>query len=337
MNAAEVREQAMALGPYLGEHLGGDGTVAQVRLAGEGMSDTTLLVDLADGRELVVRAHRDVVGGSGDQSPEQHFAILRALNPVDEVPSPEALHFEPDPELLGAPFLVTGRLPGHAVVPWSRDGRRFLNEAGAGPAGRELFEILARIHAVDPSGLGDVLHTPGPGTAPAEHSVGLLRAAIERDAGGPEPVLADALGWLENHLPECEQPGLVHGDYRAGNLLFHEGHISGVLDWEFAHAGDPTRDIAWIMGASNRVADDMACDMVPLDEVPDRYADAGGRRIDPAALKFWDLFMLAENAAIWVRSTAAWRRGDIDDVRVARWSYTLAKTRGMVFDALEAL
>lgn len=201
------------------------------------------------------------------------------------------------------------------------------------PAGDELLEILARIHAVDPGHTS--LDAPGPGTDAAARSVARLRAALERDALGPEPVFADALGWLEAHLPACERPALVHGDYRAGNLLFSDGHISGVLDWEFAHAGDPARDLAWLMAASNRVSEDMACDMVPLGEVVDRYVAAGGRAVDAAALTFWDLFMLVENAAIWVRPTAAWRRGEIDDVRIARWSYTLPKTRGMIFDALE--
>lgn len=329
VSAAELRARALDLGAYLG----GDATVTDARLAGEGMSDATLLVDLSDGRELVVRVHREAVGGTGEESPERHFAVLRALHDVDGVPSPRALLLEPDPGPLGAPFMVTGRLPGCAVVPWSREGRAFLTETGAGPAGDELLAILVAIHAVDPATAG--LDVPDPGTGAAARCVADLRAALERDASGPEPVLADALGWMEAHLPECARPTLVHGDYRAGNLLFDGGHISGVLDWEFAHAGDPTRDLAWLMAASNRVAGDMACDMLPMDDVVARYEAAGGRSTDPAALTFWDLFMLVENAAIWVRTTAAWRRGEIDDVRVARWSYTLARTRGMIFDALE--
>ncbi|MFA0566885.1 phosphotransferase family protein [Vibrio gallaecicus] len=35
----------------------------------------------------------------------------------------------------------------------------------------------------------------------------------------------------------------VHGDFNPTNILIHEGHLSGVLDWEFALAGTPYMDI----------------------------------------------------------------------------------------------
>ncbi|MFG2011568.1 phosphotransferase family protein [Micromonospora sp. NPDC048868] len=40
---------------------------------------------------------------------------------------------------------------------------------------------------------------------------------------------------------------LVHGDYGPNNVLLDPGRleISGVLDWEWAHVGDPLEDLAW--------------------------------------------------------------------------------------------
>ena len=42
-------------------------------------------------------------------------------------------------------------------------------------------------------------------------------------------------------------PGLVHGDYGPQNLLLEPGSLAvvAVLDWEFAHHGDPVEDLAW--------------------------------------------------------------------------------------------
>jgi len=42
-------------------------------------------------------------------------------------------------------------------------------------------------------------------------------------------------------------PVLVHGDYGPQNLLVDPdaGRVTGVLDWEFAHRGDPIEDLAW--------------------------------------------------------------------------------------------
>jgi aminoglycoside phosphotransferase (APT) family kinase protein len=41
----------------------------------------------------------------------------------------------------------------------------------------------------------------------------------------------------------AQEPNLVHGDYKATNLLIEDGRLSGVLDWEFAHAG------TWLLDA----------------------------------------------------------------------------------------
>jgi len=42
-------------------------------------------------------------------------------------------------------------------------------------------------------------------------------------------------------------PGFVHGDYGPQNLLLEVApwEVSAVLDWEFAHEGDPVDDLAW--------------------------------------------------------------------------------------------
>src|SRR5581483_1154898 len=145
-----------------------------------------------------------------------------------------------------------------------------------------------------------------------------LQETIGKNAAAPEPILTDALGWLEANLPECSDPTLVHGDFRAGNLLFEHDRISGVLDWEFAHLGDPARDLAWLMARSNRTSEELACDMIPMSEVLERYRKAGGREIHPAAIRFWDVFTLVETVGIWLDSTATWRAGELNDVRVAR-------------------
>ncbi len=62
-----------------------------------------------------------------------------------------------------------------------------------------------------------------------------------------EPLLSFALGWLRRNLPErVERTALLQGDTGPGNFLYHEGRVSAVLDWEFAHFGDPLEDLGWI-------------------------------------------------------------------------------------------
>lgn len=42
-------------------------------------------------------------------------------------------------------------------------------------------------------------------------------------------------------------PSMVHGDFGPQNMLFDldSAEVTGVLDWELAHRGDPVDDLAW--------------------------------------------------------------------------------------------
>ena len=62
--------------------------------------------------------------------------------------------------------------------------------------------------------------------------------------------MEQALDWLRDHLPSRSDPPCVNwGDARAGNILFADGEVSAVLDWEGACLGYPEVDIAfvWLM------------------------------------------------------------------------------------------
>jgi hypothetical protein len=54
------------------------------------------------------------------------------------------------------------------------------------------------------------------------------------------PISGQAHRWLFSlSLPPC----LMHGDFKASNLLIDAGKLSGILDWEFVSSG------TWLMGA----------------------------------------------------------------------------------------
>lgn len=45
-------------------------------------------------------------------------------------------------------------------------------------------------------------------------------------------------------LPVLNKPGLLHGDYWVGNLVWKDGRLAAVIDWEDAALGDPLADVA---------------------------------------------------------------------------------------------
>ncbi|MEY9951108.1 phosphotransferase family protein [Leifsonia sp. EB34] len=63
---------------------------------------------------------------------------------------------------------------------------------------------------------------------------------LESDVRPRAERIADALSALE---PPTE-PVLTHGDLAGANVLWSDGRVAGVVDWDLASAGDPAEDAA---------------------------------------------------------------------------------------------
>lgn len=79
--------------------------------------------------------------------------------------------------------------------------------------------------------------------------------------------------WLDAHLPARISPGIIHGDYHIGNVLYNEnGNLSAIVDWEMATLGDPLMDLGrllatWPDGDSAQV---LSMRVEPSDGFPTR-------------------------------------------------------------------
>ncbi|MFD2579799.1 phosphotransferase [Novosphingobium colocasiae] len=150
----------------------------------------------------------------------------------------------------------------------------------------EFTDALARLHAVR-AGLGDVPDAANRQTMAdcARCEVAEWRAMYE-EMPDREPLIEFGLQWLDANIPETDEaPVLVHGDAGPGNFLFDKGHLTALIDWEFAHLGDPHDDLAWF---AMRVV---------MEPVPDfarclrRYEERSGRTIDLARLRFYQVLV----------------------------------------------
>ena len=65
------------------------------------------------------------------------------------------------------------------------------------------------------------------------------RAAVSQDF---EAALADARLW---RYESC----LIHGDLGAGNILFQNGRVSGIIDFSFCNVGDPAQDLGALLSS----------------------------------------------------------------------------------------
>jgi aminoglycoside phosphotransferase (APT) family kinase protein len=203
------------------------------------------------------------------------------------VPVPEMFWLETDTKWLDRPFFVMGRLPGEASPQAMVGGA--LGDAAA--IARQKVEILARIHAVGWRERGlEELGAPRDERACGAMEIDRWYAIMKDQALEPQPVLEMAFAWLRQHQPIAKKISVVHGDYRTGNFLVHEGKITGILDWEMAHLGDPMEDIAWACLRCWRWAGDARIGgLILRDEMYRTYEEAGGVPVDEDSVRFWEV------------------------------------------------
>ncbi|MGQ7830656.1 phosphotransferase [Altererythrobacter sp. Z27] len=228
-------------------------------------------------------------------------AAIRAVHTVGVLAPEIVVELEPD-DGLGTGFVMR-------ALPGTPDPRTILADNAGDAEGRELAGQLARelagIHGVDFNALPEGLPT----LDPAEGVAG-LRTQFE-EAGGDRPVVALALRWLEDNMPAPTDPALIHGDYRLGNVLVAGHELTGVLDWELAHLGDPHEDLAYACMTVWRFAriDRPAAGLASLEDWFAAYEAAGGRPVDPARFHWWLVYRTCWWALGCWRMGRTWREG----------------------------
>jgi aminoglycoside phosphotransferase (APT) family kinase protein len=149
-------------------------------------------------------------------------------------------------------------------------------------------EILARIHAIDlgAAGLENVLSSLPPAT--------YLEQTYARYRGfdAPQPMIDYTARWLRGHLPKAARLGLVHNDFRNGNLMISPAGVIAVLDWELAHIGDPMRDLGWICTNSWRFggSDLPVGGFGTYEDLFRGYESVSGQPVDRDRVRYWEVF-----------------------------------------------
>jgi aminoglycoside phosphotransferase (APT) family kinase protein len=110
--------------------------------------------------------------------------------------------------------------------------------------------------------------------------------------------------------PSSNDSTLLHGDYWPGNVLWKDGALVGVIDWEEARRGDPLFDVA-----VGRL--DLAWAFGP--DAMDRFTDAyrAATAVDVAALPYWDLLAALRPAHYISHWAATWPDFGRPDVTAA--------------------
>ena len=209
-----------------------------------GWSGETFLAEAAGERSVVrIYARPSHRGAAAHEVDAALLRLVRGLLPV-----PEVLEVRRADVAAGLPaLLVTSFLPGERLdLLLSR-----LDDTSQGELGGNLGEVLADLG-------GMPMLTTGP-FVDGQLTIGSfgadldgLPAAVELaepqlgwwspdELAGLREVAVDAQALLDTVGRRC----LVHSDFNAKNLLVDPATlgVTGVLDWEFAHAGHPFTDL----------------------------------------------------------------------------------------------
>lgn len=263
------------------------------RLTG-GTSHDSWAFDATDAGGAVHRLilRRDLSDERLDLPTDIEFALLSRLHAAGiAVPRPLVMTDAAGP--LGTAGIVSERLAGGDV--------RKMMAARAAPQeglGVKLVGLLAQLHRYDwRIGLRDIYPDPGD-----EAAAGLV-ARWKQTADGfalCDPLLRGALTWLQSHAPVATPLALVHGDFKANNLVWDGADRFVMIDWELAHIGDPLEDLAWAMVWTT--PHDLVGGMLTPTGFVAAYEAATGGPVNRARLAFWQLFALVKLRIIFFQS-----------------------------------
>ncbi|GAB3200411.1 phosphotransferase family protein [Nocardioides hungaricus] len=175
----------------------------------------------------------------------REYTAMSALAPTD-VPVPQTYAHCADPDVIGAPFYVMERVLGTAYR--SSGQLAALGEERTAAIAREMVEVLARLHCVDPAAVG--LAELGRPAGFLERQVRRWGRQLEGSKTADRPAADELHRRLTARVPADDDAwtGIVHGDYRLDNLLTgDDDHVRAVVDWEMATLGDVRTDLALLL------------------------------------------------------------------------------------------
>jgi aminoglycoside phosphotransferase (APT) family kinase protein len=226
-------------------------------------------IGLMDGISLPLRNEYTIVKFAFDQG----------------LPVARPLWFESDPALIGGAFAVVERVPGAQL------GTPVKVVGVTDSIIRQVAHTLARLHTTRwqerSQDIRAALKFPSEGRLTLkrvfEITIGRWRDFFDRKRISPSPAIAAALRWLSINVPDKDaEASLVHGDVGFHNMLFDDGALTGLLDWELADLGDPARDLVQLRRLIHPY--------VVWPQFISWYREGGGADVAEDVMRYYEVF-----------------------------------------------
>jgi aminoglycoside phosphotransferase (APT) family kinase protein len=273
-------EQGLPKGEIENPHLLGGGT------------QNILLHFVRGGRAFVLRRPPKHLRANSNETMRREARVLTALKGTN-VPHPDVIAACAAEDVLGTAFYLMEPIAG--FTPREEMPELHKNDASIRRGmGFEMVDAIAALSQVDFEKRGLV----GLGKLDGflERQVGRWRSQLESYAeheGWPGlaglPGVDEIGAWLDAHRPKSFKPGILHGDYHFGNVLYdwNGPKMTAMVDWELTTLGDPLVDLGWLLSFwppdGSTEGPVMPWTGFPTrDEIVSRYADKTGADVSNA-------------------------------------------------------
>jgi aminoglycoside phosphotransferase (APT) family kinase protein len=258
---------------------------------------TALEIERSGGQtqKMIVRRHGEADHERNPRIAADEFKLLQFLHSAG-VAAPAPYYYDQFGEFFATPCIVIEYIEGESEFAPS-DLSDYIVQFAA---------HLSRIHRVDCSKL-DISFLPRQEQIYAER---LRQRPATVDDSLDEGRIRDALEAVWP-LPQQNQAALLHGDFWPGNILWRDGRLAGIIDWEDAALGDPLADLA-----NSRLELLWAFGSEAMQHFTQQYLTMNP--IDVTDLPYWDLCAALRpisKAATW----SEWAAGEQTMRERHRW------------------
>jgi aminoglycoside phosphotransferase (APT) family kinase protein len=266
---------------------------------------TALEVEYPDGKrqKMILRQPGEAALKQNPHAAEDEFKVLQVTH-QEGLATPNPILLDSSGKIFSSPYLVIEYIEG---------GLEFSPTHIKDYMSQFAIE-LARIHRLDCSRL-DLSFLP---EQPGGFDENFGKRPEKENQSLEEGRIRDTLetAWP---LVQKNTPVMLHGDFWPGNILWHDGRLAAVIDWEDARLGEPLIDLAisrldilWIFGI----------------EAFYSFTDAYKSRmaIDYTNLPYWDLSaalrlvrMAGADLMEWAAFFAPYGRQDITENTIRKY------------------
>ncbi|MEO0030439.1 MAG: hypothetical protein RIS94_197 [Pseudomonadota bacterium] len=269
--------------------------------------------------DFVMRRDRDAPALDNDcHRVSAEYPVIRAAFD-NGFPAPEALWVDTEHALLpGGDFLIMVRAAG------SSGGNVHGAAEQVDPALAQLLAgCVARLHQLPPMReLGDL--TEGiatelwdlPPDEVTRRYIQSFRDLYVAQMVTPSPAVLALYGWLLANVPRAQgRTVLLHGDIGFHNFVIDDGRLTAVVDWEFAHLGDPADDLGYVRNTAGGSLD--------WDAFMAAYHAAGGPEVDAARLRFFRIWGHVRNLTASQMITNLFETGQLDELKLGHVGHSM--------------